>query len=45
MIEDVKLAVDGRAPVHFYGRCGGMVPGSSELVAEYVKVMEGAATS
>jgi pyruvate/2-oxoacid:ferredoxin oxidoreductase alpha subunit len=41
MVEDVKLAVDGKAPVHFYGRCGGMVPSSQELVAEYAKIMEG----
>jgi len=41
MVEDVKLAVNGKAPVHFYGRCGGMVPGSSELLAEYTKILEG----
>ena len=41
MIEDVKLAVEGRAPVHFYGRCGGMVPGGKELVEEYKKIYEG----
>jgi pyruvate/2-oxoacid:ferredoxin oxidoreductase alpha subunit len=45
MVEDVKLAVNGKAPVHFYGRCGGMVPGSQELVAEYTKIMEGVAQS
>ena len=28
MIEDVRLAVNGRKPVHFYGRTGGMVPTS-----------------
>ena len=43
MVEDVKLAVEGRAPVHFYGRCGGMVPGGTELIAEYEKILaEGA---
>jgi 2-oxoglutarate ferredoxin oxidoreductase subunit alpha len=26
MIEDVRLAVDGRLPVFFHGRTGGMVP-------------------
>jgi 2-oxoglutarate ferredoxin oxidoreductase subunit alpha len=26
MIEDVKLSVEGRCPVHFYGRMGGFVP-------------------
>jgi pyruvate/2-oxoacid:ferredoxin oxidoreductase alpha subunit len=41
MVEDVQLAVNGKAPVHFYGRCGGMVPGGKELVAEYVKILEG----
>jgi 2-oxoglutarate ferredoxin oxidoreductase subunit alpha len=41
MVEDVKLAVEGKAPVHFYGRCGGMVPGSRELLAEYDRILEG----
>jgi len=41
MVEDVRLAVCGRRPVHFYGRCGGMVPGAPELLAEYKKIMEG----
>ncbi|MFH1841689.1 MAG: 3-methyl-2-oxobutanoate dehydrogenase subunit VorB [bacterium] len=41
MVEDIRLAVNGRCPVHFYGRCGGMVPGGQELVEEYMKVMEG----
>jgi pyruvate/2-oxoacid:ferredoxin oxidoreductase alpha subunit len=45
MVEDVRLAVCGKAPVHFYGRCGGMVPGSEELLAEYAKIMEGVAQS
>jgi len=26
MVEDVKLAVNGAVPVHFYGRSGGMIP-------------------
>ncbi len=41
MVEDVRLAVEGRAPVHFYGRCGGMVPGGEELLAEYDRILEG----
>ena len=45
MVEDVKLAVNGKVPVHFYGRCGGMVPGSVELLEQYDKIMEGVATS
>jgi len=45
MVEDVRLAVNGKAPVHFYGRCGGMVPGSAELLEQYEKIMEGVPTS
>lgn len=45
MVEDVRLAVEGRAPVHFYGRCGGMVPGGAELVAEYERVLDGGGQS
>jgi hypothetical protein len=39
MLEDVKLAVEGRRPVEFYGRVGGNVPSAEELLAkieEYV---------
>jgi pyruvate/2-oxoacid:ferredoxin oxidoreductase alpha subunit len=33
MVEDVKLAVEGRRPVEFYGRVGGNVPCVEELLA------------
>lgn len=33
MVEDVKLAVEGKVPVYFYGRLGGMVPTPEEIVA------------
>lgn len=36
MVEDVKLAVEGRCPVEFYGRTGGVVP-LPEDVAEAFK--------
>lgn len=32
MIEDVRLAVEGRAPVAFHGRTGGMVPSPGDVV-------------
>lgn len=32
MVEDVRLAVEGRCPVGFYGRQGGMVPSAEEIV-------------
>jgi 2-oxoglutarate ferredoxin oxidoreductase subunit alpha len=34
MVEDVRLAVEGRAPVAFYGRMGGVVPYPDELLEE-----------
>ncbi len=33
MVEDVRLAVEGRTPVFFHGRTGGMVPTPAEVVA------------
>lgn len=32
MVEDVKLAVEGKVPVHYYGRMGGMLPTPEEIV-------------
>lgn len=32
MVEDVKLAVLGERPVHFYGRCGGVIPTPEEII-------------
>lgn len=32
MIEDVKLGVNGKVPVHYYGRMGGMVPTPEDIV-------------
>ncbi len=32
MVEDVRLAVQGRCPVHWYGKCGGEVPTPEEVV-------------
>jgi len=31
MVEDVRLVVNGRKPVTFYGRCGGNVPTAGEV--------------
>jgi 2-oxoglutarate ferredoxin oxidoreductase subunit alpha len=36
MIEDVRLAVNGHAPVEFFGRTGGVVPTQEEI---YEKIM------
>ena len=34
MVEDVRLAVEGRCPVAFHGRMGGMVPSPGDVLAE-----------
>ena len=31
MVEDVRLTLNGRVPVEFYGRCGGNVPQADEI--------------
>ncbi len=34
MVEDVRLAINGRVPVGFYGRFGGNVPSAEEVLAQ-----------
>ena len=42
MIEDVKLAVEGKVPVEFYGRMGGVIPSPEEVVqAMEEKIIKG----
>ena len=41
MIDDVRLAVEGRVEVHFYGRCGGMIPEPEELTARALDILSG----
>ncbi|WPC39188.1 3-methyl-2-oxobutanoate dehydrogenase subunit VorB [Clostridium sp. JS66] len=42
MVEDVRLASNGRKPVDFYGRSGGMVPDPTDIL-EKVKTIVGGA--
>ncbi|EQB90282.1 2-oxoglutarate ferredoxin oxidoreductase subunit alpha [Clostridium punense] len=42
MVEDVRLAVEGRKPVHFFGRSGGMVPNPAEILENVKKIVGGA---
>jgi len=37
MLEDVKLAVNGRLPVNFFGRLGGIVPSPEEVFEAFKK--------
>lgn len=42
MVDDVKVAIDCRRPVSFYGRTGGMLPTTDEVLEEIVKLSGGA---
>ncbi|MBF0543668.1 MAG: 3-methyl-2-oxobutanoate dehydrogenase subunit VorB [Candidatus Riflebacteria bacterium] len=39
MVDDVKLAVNGQAPVYFFGRTGGNIPSSFEILNEIDKLV------
>lgn len=41
MVEDVRLAVEGKAPVSFFGRTGGVVPTQEEIYDQIVKLAGG----
>lgn len=41
MIEDVRLAVNGKIPVHFYGRTGGNIPYPNEIIDAVKKLIGG----
>jgi 2-oxoglutarate ferredoxin oxidoreductase subunit alpha len=38
MLDDVRLAVEGRCPVHFYGRMGGMVTMPDEVLEHILEI-------
>lgn len=40
MVEDIKIAVEGKAPVYFYGRTGGIIPTPAEIAEEVKKIAE-----
>ncbi len=39
MVDDVRLAVNGSKPVEFYGRMGGVVPSTEEIIEQVQKTM------
>ena len=41
MVDDVKLVVNGRVPVEFYGRTGGMIPTPNEVLEQIVRINGG----
>lgn len=40
MVEDVRLAVEGKRPVEFYGRMGGMIPSPEEVLQQVELIAE-----
>ena len=40
MVDDVRLAVDGKTPVRLFGRVGGNVPTAEEIKDHIVKLRE-----
>ena len=41
MVEDVRLAVEGKVPTPFYGVQGGLIPQQKDIYAEILKMKEG----
>lgn len=41
MMEDVRLAVNGALPVHYFGHCGSQMPTTDEIKAAILKIKEG----
>jgi len=44
MLEDVRLAVNGKRPVEFYGRLGGVMPFPDEILGEIRRLAAGEAS-
>lgn len=42
MVDDVKLAVDCKKPVQFFGRTGGVIPTPAEVLEEITSIVGGA---
>lgn len=42
MLDDVKIAVNGRYPISFFGRTGGMLPEPEDIVYAIKKLIKGA---
>jgi len=40
MVEDVRLSVNGKRPVHFLGRMGGMIPTQKEILEKIREILK-----
>jgi len=43
MVEDIRLSVNGKAPVYHYGRLGGMIPSAKDILEEVKRLFAGGA--
>jgi len=41
LVDDIKIGIEGRLPVYFHGRTGGMVPTPAGILAEIEKIAGG----
>jgi 2-oxoglutarate ferredoxin oxidoreductase subunit alpha len=41
MVEDVRLAVEGKTKVAHFGRMGGIIPGPDEILENLESIMKG----
>jgi 2-oxoglutarate ferredoxin oxidoreductase subunit alpha len=41
MIDDVKIANEGRLPIDFYGRAGGIIPEAEEIAEKVISIVRG----
>ena len=41
IVDDIKIGIEGRMPVYFHGRSGGMVPTPADILAEIEKIAGG----
>lgn len=42
MVDDVRLAIECKKPVRFFGHTGGVIPTPAEVLDEILKMTEGA---
>lgn len=40
MVEDVRLSLNGKSPVHFLGRMGGMIPTQKEILEKIREILK-----
>ena len=39
MVEDVRLSVNGKKPVHFYGKTAGVIPQQEDIIKKAKEIL------